>query len=323
MQVPRDRRTTDRTKCARIPCLLLETVERRLPPRRIRATAGVPQLSSRLGQDVQVLSSLGVRSSLSNTHLCEVVRAVCGERLHIGEREPGERAEQEGAKGMPEPAILGDATDVQFFKGWLRCKIRTTSTDKRPWEPCLLLIIHVLQTLPGPINMTARVHNAAFAAVGEDKEADVEEGMTERYVLDVERIPIPRYDGCEIFKGAPILRWNAVRVPESSILGDATDMQFFGVFNLPDPAGDTHKRAYRHGSRCLHFLPGAPKNPGVTVIAEAARMPELPVGPNPTEVESYITHVCHSFRKPSLTIEVLLYRCFPIRKTRTLKFFRC
>lgn len=207
---------------------------------------------------------------------------------------------------MPEPAILGDATDVQFFKGWLRCKIRTTSTDKRPWEPCLLLIIHVLQTLPGPINMTARVHNAAFAAVGEDKEADVEEGMTERYVLDVERIPIPRYDGCEIFKGAPILRWNAVRVPESSILGDATDMQFFGVFNLPDPAGDTHKRAYRHGSRCLHFLPGAPKNPGVTVIAEAARMPELPVGPNPTEVESYITHVCHSFRKPSLTIEVLL-----------------
>ena len=97
MQVPGDRRTTDGTKRARIPCLLLEAVERRLPPRRIRATAGVPQLSSRLGENVQVLSSLGVRSSLSNTHLGEVVWAVCGERLHIREREPGERVEQEGA----------------------------------------------------------------------------------------------------------------------------------------------------------------------------------------------------------------------------------
>ena len=102
------------------------------------------------------------------------------------------------------------------------------------------------------------MQDVAFAAVGEDNDADIEKGIIERHILNVEAIPIPLYARFEILKWLPILWCGAVCVPQLPILGDTTDMNFFRVFNISHPTGGTHKVSYIHCSLRLHFLPMAP-----------------------------------------------------------------
>src|SRR5260370_3825885 len=115
---------------------------------------------------------------------------------------------------------------MQFLNAWHHAHTGASDANERSRQACQPWISYILEIIPGPISVTDGVQNLPSCKHPWNGDADMQFTIYISNSNVLKCAPIASYAAVEILKWLPLIL-NADCMPQSPILGNATDVQCY------------------------------------------------------------------------------------------------